>query len=517
MTAASTVSSLPPDDPSGPTATSPLGRGSLGRRLVLRVTALVALAALLLSAATAVATRQLLLNQLDRRLDNVTNRQQGGGRGGPCLGLLQPGQPIGTIVVATASDGTPVGSCILQERRQIPELPAGATRELSELSGGRRHASITLGGVGHYRVAAIEATLVSQGTGVRQPGVVIIGLPLREVDETMIQLILTEALLSLLAIGAAALGARSLIERSLRPLNRVAATAQQVSQLQLDRGEVALAVRVPPEDADPTSEVGRVGQAINHMLNNVAGALTARQASETKVRQFVADASHELRNPLAAIRGYAELTRRSRDQMPSDAAYAMSRVESEAERMSKLVEDLLLLARLDSGPDLDVGPTDLTELVINAVSDARAAGPGQVWALSLPKVPVMAVGDAHRLHQVVVNLLANARTHTPPGTRVETGLAVVGASAVLTVTDDGPGIPPEIQGSIFERFTRADTSRVRSAGAAEGGSTGLGLAIVAAVIEAHQGTVAVRSVPGRTEFVIRLPLAVQQPSVPAAV
>ena len=143
--------------------------------------------------------------------------------------------------------------------------------------------------------------------------------------------------------------ARAVVARSLRPLNRVAATAQQVSQLKLDRGEVALAVRVPPADADPASEVGRVGQAFNHMLNNVEEALAARQASETKVRQFVADASHELRNPLAAIRGYAELTRRSREQLPPDAAYAMSRVESEADRMSHLVEDLLLLARLDSG------------------------------------------------------------------------------------------------------------------------------------------------------------------------
>jgi len=185
----------------------------------------------------------------------------------------------------------------------------------------------------------------------------------------------------------------------------------------------------------------------------------------------------------------------------------MSRVESEAERMSRLVEDLLLLARLDSGPALDVRPVDLTELVINAVSDARAAGPDHTWALALPEVPVVALGDAHRLHQVVVNLLANARTHTPPGTNVETGLLVNGGAAVLTVTDDGPGVPAEIQHQVFERFTRADTSRVRSAGADQGASTGLGLAIVAAVVEAHQGSVAVRSVPGRTEFAVRLPLA----------
>jgi len=301
-------------------------------------------------------------------------------------------------------------------------------------------------------------------------------------------------------------GARALVIRDLRPLNRVAAAAQQVSDLPLDRGEVALAVRVAPVDSDPTSEVGRVGQALNHMLNNVEDALAARQASEVKLRQFVADASHELRNPLAAIRGYAELTRRSREELPKDAAYAMSRVESEAERMSYLVEDLLLLARLDSGPDLDLGPVDLSELVVNAVSDARAAGPDHAWQLAVPSEPVVALGDRHRLYQVVANLLANARTHTPAGTRVEAGIAVHDGQAVITVTDSGPGIPPEIRDHAFERFTRADVSRVRTEGAPAGGSTGLGLAIVSAVVDAHQGTVRVNSEPGRTEFVVTLPL-----------
>jgi two-component system, OmpR family, sensor kinase len=322
----------------------------------------------------------------------------------------------------------------------------------------------------------------------------------------LIELIGWEIAIALLALLGALLAARAVVARSLRPLNRLAATAQQVSRLPLDRGEVALAVRVPPEDADPTSEVGRVGQALNHMLNNVEEALAARQASETRVRQFVADASHELRNPLAAIRGYAELTRRGRDDLPDDAAYAMSRVESESERMSHLVEDLLLLARLDSGPDLDIKPVDLTEVVINAVSDARAAGRDHTWSLALPEEPVTAVGDRHRLHQVVANLLANARTHTPPGTRVETGLTVRGGRAVLTVTDNGPGIPDAIRNQIFERFTRADTSRARSSNDAEGGSTGLGLAIVAAVVEAHQGRVSVDSRPGHTQFLVELPV-----------
>ena len=180
----------------------------------------------------------------------------------------------------------------------------------------------------------------------------------------------------------------------------------------------AVGVRVPAADADPVSEVGRVGQALNHLLANVDAALTARQASETKVRRFVADASHELRNPLAAIRGYAELTRRDRDRLVPDTAHALDRIESEASRMSVLVEDLLLLARLDDRPELDLHPTDLSELVINAVSDARVAGPDHQWELDLPPEPVAARVDQHRVHQVLVNLLANARTHTPPGTLV---------------------------------------------------------------------------------------------------
>ncbi|WP_375433451.1 sensor histidine kinase [uncultured Friedmanniella sp.] len=486
---------------------NPLGKGTLGRRLVLQVTALVALVAILLSAATLLTTRTLLMDQLNDQLNSVTTRQRGdNGRRGPSQGLVQYGQPISTISVAVTTDLTVLDSGILTESGPA-DLPVGVAARFAQVPANQAKSTIQVPGLGRYRVTAYPATLISSPTQQGQPGVVIVGVAQNQVDHTLAQLLAMSALLSLLAIGAAALLARSLIERGLRPLNRVAATAQQVSQLPLDRGEVALAVRVPPADADPTSEVGRVGQALNHMLNNVEDALEARQASEMKVRQFVADASHELRNPLAAIRGYAELTRRSRSAMPDDAAYAMSRVESEAERMSRLVEDLLLLARLDSGPAIDVQPTDLTEIVINAVSDARAAGPDHVWQLSLPDEPVLAVGDRNRLHQVVANLLANARTHTPPGTRVETAIDIRDGQALIRVTDNGQGIPADIQSKVFERFTRADTSRVRAEGATSGTSTGLGLAIVAAVVEAHQGRVTVSSVPGRTEFSVWLPLA----------
>lgn len=498
--------------PAAVPAPQPMGRGTLGRRLVLRVTALVALVAILLSAATFLATRQLLIGQVDSQVDAVTSRLRDpdgdGGDGGPgLLTLLQPGNPIGTVVATFSTSGAPVfsGELIEGQGYQPPHGTSVSDVVVSRLGTVPVTAdknSLVLPGLGHYRVAGYQ--LVS---GSATFGTLVVGVPLGIVDHTLTNLLGLAALLSLLAVALAVLAGRAVVARSLRPLYRVAATAQQVSQLPLDKGDVSLPLRVAPEDADPKSEVGRVGQALNHLLNNVSGALAARQASEMKVRRFVADASHELRNPLAAIRGYAELTRRDRERLPAEAAFAMSRVESETDRMSHLVEDLLLLARLDAGRDLEIRPTDLTELVINAASDARAAGPDHVWTLDLPSEPVVALGDTHRLHQVLGNLLANARTHTPSGTRVETGLQVEGDTAVITVLDDGPGIPPDIQGRVFERFTRADTSRARADGAINHGSTGLGLAIVAAVVDAHGGTVGVTSQPGRTEFAVRLPLA----------
>jgi two-component system, OmpR family, sensor kinase len=492
---------------------NPFGRHTLGRQLVVRVTVLVALAALLITTATALAAQQLLMSQLDRQLDEVTARLRDPA-GAPVSGLLRPGQPIGTLLVLYDDDGAPRTEGRLTEQgasgrggAAVTDLPDATVEQLSDVPTDGTKSSISLSGLGHYRVVGYRVVV-----GGTDPATLVVGVPLHEVDETIAQLVGLAALFSLFAIAGTVFASRSLVVRSLRPLNRVAATAQQVSQLKLDRGEVALAVRVPPEDANPASEVGQVGQAINHMLNNVEEALAARQASETKVRQFVADASHELRNPLAAIRGYAELTRRDREQLPTEAAYAMSRVESEADRMSHLVEDMLLLARLDSGPDLDLQPCDLSEVVINAVSDARAAGPDHVWQLNLPQYPVIAYGDRHRLQQVMANLLANARTHTPPGTYVHTEVSVSGPDAVVTVTDNGPGIPPEVSNRVFERFARGDESRRRTPGTDAGGSTGLGLAIVAAVVAAHHGNVAVSSQPGYTQFTVRLPLSQLMPT-----
>jgi len=265
-------------------------------------------------------------------------------------------------------------------------------------------------------------------------------------------------------------------------------------------------VRLPTPivEVDPAAahtEVGRLGSALNRMLDRISSALSARHASETRIRQFVADASHELRTPLAAIRGYTELAQRRHDELPGDVAHAMSRVESEAGRMTRLVEDMLLLARLDTGRPLEREPVDLSRLVLDTVSDAHIAGPEHQWAMDLPDEPVMVTGDEARLHQVLANLLANARIHTPAGTTVTTSLTETADGAVvLTVADDGPGIPAALQPEVFERFARGDSSRSRREG-----STGLGLAIVAAVVRAHGGTIELHSVPGDTRFVVRLP------------
>ncbi|MFT3832700.1 MAG: HAMP domain-containing sensor histidine kinase [Micropruina sp.] len=497
------IAATPTQPTTQPATLRPLARGTLGRRLVVRVAALVAIVAIGLSAVVALAAYNIQVGQVDARLDRAISRQGGPGPGGPSSGGPTPsGQEIGTIFFTQTSVLT--SGVILVDRAsndgvRYTSLSADAQQQLAALAlGTGARSTVHLTGYGVYRVTA------ASGGSTR----VIVGLPLSQVSSAMTSLVVFEALLTGAVIVVAVLAARSVVVHSLAPLNRLAATATAVSNLPLNSGEVEGIVRVNAADTDPVSEVGRVGLAFNHMLDNVEGALASRHASEVKLRQFVADASHELRNPLAAIRGYAELTRRERDQMSSAMAHAMGRIESESDRMSSLVEDLLLLARLDSGPALDLRPTDLTEIVLNATSDARVAGPDHRWSLALPNEPVFALGDRYRLHQVLANLLANARTHTPAGTRVETAVTVADGMAVITVTDDGPGVPPELQATVFERFTRAEVSRVRIQG---GSSTGLGLAIVAAVVAAHHGTASVDSRPGRTVFAVGIPTATPDP------
>jgi two-component system OmpR family sensor kinase len=374
------------------------------------------------------------------------------------------------------------------------------TRALVALPTDGRPRTVDLPGLGDYRVAAVH-----DSTG---NTTLVTGLPLGAVSSTVSNLAVTITLVALAGMGVAVLLLLVIVRLSLRPLRRVAAAATRVTQLQLDQGEVAVPVRVPVSDTDPHTEVGQVGSALNHMIGHVESALEARQASEMKVRHFVADASHELRTPLAAIRGYAELARPQRADAAPQMAHAMERVESAAERMSTLVEDLLLLARLDTGRQVESAPVDLSELVIEAVSDAHAAAPDHAWQLDLPDEPVQIEGDRLQLHQVVANLLANARTHTAPGTTVSISLRQLdrnGGGVEMAVRDDGPGIPEALRPNVFERFARGDTSRSRAAG-----SSGLGLAIVSSVVAAHHGRVDLSSVPGDTLFTVWLPP--QQPA-----
>jgi len=410
---------------------------------------------------------------------------------GPAF-LNAPGQAIRTVGAAVL-EGTPVAAGVITTDGARAEISAAAAEQLADVPADMRPATVDLDGLGRYRVVSSPA---------HHPGeTVVTGLPTADVDDTLLWVLVIFCVVAAVALVAAATAGIVIVRRQLAPLARVSAAAQQVADLELDRGEVRLPtpiVKVDPAAAH--TEIGQLGGALNRMLDRIAGALSARHASETRVRQFVADASHELRTPLAAIRGYTELAQRKRADLPDDVAHAMNRVESETERMTQLVEDMLLLARLDTGRPLQRESVDLTRLVVDAVSDAHIAGPEHTWELDLPDEPVVVPGDEARLHQVLSNLLANARVHTPPGTSVTTSLTVDGAHVVLTVLDDGPGIPAWLQPDVFERFARGDSSRSR-----RGGSTGLGLAIVDAVVRAHGGTIEVRSVPGRTEFVVRLP------------
>ncbi len=413
---------------------------------------------------------------------------------GPAF-LDAPGQSTRTVG-AVVSHGIPVDAGVITADGTRAEVSVAAAEALAHVPPNRAPSTVDLDGLGRYRLIALHARGSDE--------TIVTGLPLSDVDDTLLWVLVMFCVVGAVALAAATAAGIVIIRRQLAPLSRVSAAARQVADLELDRGEVRLPTPIVAVDpASAHTEVGQLGSALNRMLDRIAGALSARHASETRVRQFVADASHELRTPLAAIRGYTELAQRKRDDLPDDVAHAMSRVESETVRMTQLVEDMLLLARLDAGRPLEREPVDVSRLVVDAVSDAHIAGPDHQWSLDVPDEPVVVVGDEARLHQVLGNLLANARTHTPAGTSVTTSLSADDAGdAVLTVADDGPGIPAWLRPEIFERFARGDTSRSR-----RGGSTGLGLAIVAAVVKAHHGTIDVHSAAGRTEFVVRLPIS----------
>ncbi|MFL6126750.1 sensor histidine kinase [Actinophytocola sp.] len=475
---------------------------SLRRRLIFEQIVLLALVCVIIVLVTEVALRAFLINQLDDRLTEANTRArnfiEGPTQGGPPPGqgngepsiFTALGQGPGTLL-AQVQNGQVAGAFRRTSAGDDEDLPSSEYTTLLSLPVNAAPTTRDLGDFGEFRLIARQG---------HNNDVFVTGLPLSDVNDVLLSAGLIMAGVALAGLLAAAGAGAFIVRRALQPLQRVAATASKVADLPLDRGEVELAERLPKRYTDPNTEVGQVGLAFNRMLGNVQDALLARHESETRVRQFVADASHELRTPLAAVRGYTELIRRRDDAVTPEVDHALSRVESESVRMTALVEDLLLLARLDSGRPLERGPVDLSRLVVDVVSDAQVAGQGHVWRLDLSPDPVVVPGDNARLHQVLANLLSNARTHTPPGTTVTVGLSTKGGYAVLSVTDNGPGIPRDLLPAVFERFARGDSSRSRAAG-----STGLGLAIVAAVVQAHHGRVEVQSQPGRTRFTVRLP------------
>ena len=468
---------------------------TLRRRLVLSIVALVVAVSAVIGGGSIIALFSIQRSAIDEQLQYATTRAQRSveqqGPNGPEFGRPSA-QSAGTLTVYILDGNAVVGS-LLDNSGQAERLSTAVVRPLSGLAVDGQPHTIDLGSdLGRYRVTAANVG----------PAVLVVGLPLAPVYESVWKLLGVVLVVTVLALLVASAVATAAVRRALRPLDRVAETASTVARMPLERSDALDGVRVP--DTDPRTEVGRVGASLNRMLGHVEGALEARQQSENKVRQFVADASHELRTPLASVRGYAELTRRMGAGLPDDVVYAMGRIESESLRMTSLVEDLLLLARLDEGRDIVVADVDLTRVVLDAVNDAGVADPAHDVDVVLPDEPVVVPGDAMRLHQIVANLLTNSRTHTPEGTPVHVALGVDEAArrAVVTVSDEGPGIDPAVLPVLFERFARADSSRSRKAG-----STGLGLAIVEAVAHAHGGDVSVASSADGAVFTVRLPLA----------
>ncbi|QYG92174.1 HAMP domain-containing histidine kinase [Iamia sp. SCSIO 61187] len=392
------------------------------------------------------------------------------------VGLRQEGDIV-TGVALLDADGDEVA----------PDLTAPALAEL------RPGQLVTVPGVGADRFRVI-----ARGAGDR--AWVYVGAPLDDVDASVRQLVLLEVAATAVVLGLLALVALWVLRLGVRPLKRMTATATAI-------GAGDLSQRVP--EADRRTEAGELGAALNSMLTHIEEAFAASAASEARLRRFVADASHELRTPITTIRGYAELHRRGGLEDPEARSSAMARTEQEAVRMGRLVDDLLLLARLDQGRPLEAEPVDLGALAADARDDAAVAHPDHPVALDAA-AGCTVVGDDHRLRQVVANLVGNAVTHTPAGTAVTVRVARADdrRHVLLEVADDGPGMPPELAERAFERFARGDVARSRAAG-----STGLGLSIVQAIVAAHGGSVSLTSTEGEgTAVRVLLPAAEADPA-----
>lgn len=403
----------------------------------------------------------------------------------------QNGDSTGVVVQATTSN---IGQIRDLEDAQIEQLLANAIE--------KHPTTVNVSGYGSYRVMAAETI----------DGQVLVGLPRAENQRTLTDLLSTIALTTLAGLLLLTLTTALTIRIALRPLRAVAETATRVADIPLDSGVVSISERVPQAQADPRTETGAVGAALNTLLEHVDSSLAVRQQKEQQMRRFVADASHELRTPLASIRGYSELslaTLGQKNATTEDTKLSLERIQAQSLRMTGLVEDLLLLARLDEGQELVYDAIDLTQLALESVTDVRLAGPEHNWAIEVPEAPVSVVGDSARLQQVVVNILSNAITHTPAGTTVTVSVSDEPDAGVIVVRDDGPGIDPTVIDDLFARFVRGDTSRARQTG-----GTGLGMAIAKAIVEGHGGTIGVASKPGETTFTVRIPKVIGSAAQP---
>ncbi len=469
----------------------------LRTKMMLATMALLTAICLIVGAVSYAAVQSSLTRQLDTTLNEASHRAAAFSSGPPPQGSSGPhpnplnarGTGIGTLN-ARVSDGTVTSAGRLANDQTLTGITPGDARTLRGVAPGAAPVDRSLSS-GEYRLTAIQ---------VPDGDILVTGLPLAANNAILASLVLAMVLISLGGLAAVGLLGTVIIRRTLAPLEELSAVAGRVAELPLDAGEVALAERVPIDAANPATEVGNVGHALNKLLDNVFSALVARQKSETKVRRFVADASHELRTPLTAIRGYTELLRAT-ETLSAEGMNSLDRVESQSLRMGTLVEDLLLLARLDEDRPLASHEVDLTEVIVESVSDIRVLAKDHLWQLDIPSEPVSIRADETQLRQLLSNLLSNAVKHTAVGTTICTRLqrSTTGA-VILTVADNGPGIPAEFQDKVFDRFARADPARTGTTG-----STGLGLAIVQAIAQAHGGRVELRSEPGDTSFIVHLP------------
>ena len=473
---------------------------SLTSRLVITLVLLVTVVTLLIAGAATVGLRSYLSGRLDSDVMASLGRFSAHGQGP----LAPPGDgdadnhPLdftrdGALTAASTSNR----SYGVVTTHGIPQkLDSSQIALVTAVPADGHPHDVNLPDLGEFRVAVTEARISFDGGATSTTGLAASGLPTSSVDGPTSRLIAWEALFGALGIAAAAGAGIFLVRRQLRPLREVAATAHHVAELPLATGDIELAERVPERLTDENTEVGQVGAALNTLLAHVESSLTARHESEQQVRQFVADASHELRTPLTTIAGYTELARRRPDDTATMQT-ALGKVDEESARMTSMVEDLLLLARLDSGRPLERHTVDLSRLLVETVSDARVVDPGHRWQLDLPEDSIEVKGDVQRLHQVVTNLLTNARKYTPAGTTI----TVSAQQGGFSVHDDGPGFPPGLAEHAFERFARGDVARTRG----DKGGAGLGLALVQAIVTAHGGTVSLRSRPGSTEVTVSLP------------